>query len=505
MALLDLPVEILDQIIGLTLPSGIEAFALCCKAVHTRAASEILRHNSLKQQWRCTAITNHHRGDILRILYEISCNPLIGQYIESLILWDREQGPDGGDSHFQLSAEVMGPLKKTVLDFECLNDAGVDADDWWEEILREHKRGIADSRGDEEALYTTISLLAQLPNLKTLELPPGWYDRSRQYERNKERTEKRLLAVLDAMIEQSNSNACHGKALGKLEFILPSMEEGYDEERAPLQCLEPFMKLKSLKELYATSCLAVDDGYTGIPFQWRFPETNSSLTRVELTFCCMDADGISVLLSHTPLLSVFKYSHETKWHGCLHDWNAGAFVEALAKHCGHSITELAITLDWMGGDVCNGASFRSFPNLRNLEIDLRVLCGPPLGSGQEQGMLATIKSEWTVEELPCLADLLPESIVETQINTHLEEQHDEDEKALKMLLKDFPNQRESRLKDLAKIVVRQYRGDSLRTLVKKAGAKLSVFDQDGRHNWATPTMPAWKRNFDWRVEALEVL
>jgi hypothetical protein len=77
--------------------------------------------------------------------------------------------------------------------------------------------------------------------------------------------------------------------------------------------LEPFMRLKSLRELYSTSCLAIDDGYTGMPFHWRFPGINSNLRRVELAYCCMDAEGISVLLRQTPCLQIFRYLHECKW------------------------------------------------------------------------------------------------------------------------------------------------------------------------------------------------
>jgi hypothetical protein len=315
--------------------------------------------------------------------------------------------------------------------------------------------------------------------------------------------ERNLLSMLDAMVKSSNSNNHRERALGKLQFILPTMEEGY-EERAPFQCLEPFMGLNTLRELYATPCLAIDDRYTGIAFQWRNSEVSSSLRRVELKSCIMDEEGISVLLSHTPLLEVFRYSHETKWHGRLHDWNAGVFVEALATYCGQSIIDLAITLDWMGGDIVNGvSSFRSFSKLRNLEIDSQILYGPPLGSGQEQGdaggNLRDGEKPWTVDQIPSLEDMLPESIVDVQINTDF---GNEDVTALTTLLAHFPEQREERLKDLAKVIIRQYCGNSARALVKRAGVKLSVFDHIDRNQVQRDMMPAWKRDFEWRVEEL---
>lgn len=66
MSLLDLPLELLDEIINLTYPFDIEAFALSCKAVYVRSVSQLTRHNALEKTWRSTT-TNYHRGAILRI------------------------------------------------------------------------------------------------------------------------------------------------------------------------------------------------------------------------------------------------------------------------------------------------------------------------------------------------------------------------------------------------------------------------------------------------------
>ncbi len=507
MRLLDLPVELLDQIIGLTMPSGIEAFALCCKSVYARATSTIREHNSLKRQWRCTGIGDGRYNNILRILYDISCNRIISQYIESLLLWDPVIRYTGEEVYQELDEEALNSIKKTVLESEYFRNAGAQvSEEWWEKVLYENEAAPNedDPRGDENAWFTTVSLLGQLPNLKTLQLPAGWYAERRQYMENRD-VEDQLMTVMDAIIKSANDVDHHDKALGKLEYILPSTEEGY-EERFPLQCLESLMKLRSLKELYAVSCIAVYDGYTGLPFEWRTPGITSGLKRIELTHCCMDEGGISILLSHTPLLTVFKYSHQTKWHGFLHDWNAGAFIDSIAEHCGQSITDLAITLDGMFGDIINGASsFRAFPNLRSLEFDLRICYGPPLESGQKQGMAGEVpegQTPWSIEDIPCLGYMLPEGVMDVQINTDHE---DQDKTALEILLKDFKIRREERLKNLVLLTVRQYRGDSARTLVKRAGGKLSVYDQDGTHKMHRSLMPSWTREFERRVEELVLL
>ena len=495
MNLLDLPLEILDEIIGLTLPSGIEGFALCCRAVNARALSQLRRHNTLKRQWKYTSHTSTRRGDTLRMLYEISRHPLAAQYIESLNLWDRRQLTTGDLDDFRANGEVMEGIRKMVQRSECLDNAGVDADDWWGEIMKE------DEAGDENALYTAVSLLSQLPNLKTLQLPHVWHDL--RPSEDMEDDNKRLVSVLDAIIECSNSGKGREKALEKLETILPFMPEGY-EERVGLQCVQSFLQLKSIRKLYAVSCVAVNDDYTGIPFQWRLPLFNSPLRRVELAYCCMDAEGVSALLSRTPYLTVFKYSHQTKWHGCQHDWNPGAFNEAIARHCGRTITDLAITVDELHGDICNGvSSFHSFPNLEILEVDVRIFRGPPVESGQERGMRARVpegEKPWTEEDIPCLGSMLPDSILEVQVNTDFEQP---DEVALNLILKNAREERQTRLKRLDKLVIRQYNGDGARTLVEAAGVTLDVFNLEATRRRSRSMMPVWKRGFEKRVGELE--
>jgi hypothetical protein len=495
MGLLDLPLEVLDEIVSLTLPSGIEGFVLCCRAVNSRALSQLQRHNSLKRQWKYTSHTSARRGDTLRMLYEISRDPLAAQYIESLNLWDRRQLIAGDFNDFRANGEAMEGIKDMVMGSECLDNAGVDADKWWERVMKE------DEVGDESALYTAVSLLSQLPNLKTLQLPHEWHD-VRPAE-DTEDDDKRIVSVLDAIVECSNSERSREQALEKLETILPFMSEGY-EERVGLQCVQSFMQLKSIRKLYAVSCLAVDDDYTGIPFQWRLPLLNSPLRRVELAYCCMDADGVSALLSHTPYLNVFKYSHQTKWHGCQHDWNPGAFNEAIARHCGRTIIDLAITIDELHGDICNGvSSFHSFPNLEILEVDVRIFRGPPVESGQERGMRARApdgENPWTEDDIPCLGSMLPDSILEVQVNTDFQQP---DEVALNLILKNAREERRTRLKRLDKLVVRQYNGDGARTLVERAGVTLDAFNLKGTRTRSRSMMPVWKRGFEKRVGGME--
>ena len=381
MGLLDLPPELLDAIINYAGPAGIESFVLSCKAVHVRAASQIQQHNALKRRWTSTTLSRPTalHGDALHLLYDISQDPLTAQYVEVLSLWDRRLeesiDPDNVED-FRTNEQGMAEIKKTVMENRYLQLANVDLEDWWDHIV---------SEGPDDIFYIVITLLSLLPNLKTLQLPPGRWGNFNPYEFSEE-PERTLVSVLDTIVSQAHPTGYSGPPLSKLEKILPFTPEGYDM-RAGLQSLEPFMVLDSIREIYASSCVAVDDSYTGIPFQWRHGHQPSPITKLELAHCCIDAEGLEALVAHTPALHTFRYSHQTKWHGCQHDWNPGAFLSTLGKYCGPNINHLAVTIDELLGEIINGMStFFAFPALQTLEVDVRVFCGPPLESGQQLGL-----------------------------------------------------------------------------------------------------------------------
>lgn len=83
--------------------------------------------------------------------------------------------------------------------------------------------------------------------------------------------------------------------------------------------------------------------------------------------------------------------------------------------------------------------------------------------------------------------MLPATIRHVQINTA-------SDATLDILLKDFPELRASRLKDLKELVVSYYCKGTARGLVESAGATVKC-----------DMKPAWKRDLEWRVEGLRGL
>jgi hypothetical protein len=502
MPLLDLPSELLDRIIHFTLPSGIESFALSCKTVYGHAESQIRRHNALKQKWqRTTNFDTNGRNNTLHILHEISRDPLIAHYIEHLSCMNRyrlhldDSTAVSRSPGFREDEEAM-QVKKMVTGVEMLAQVDVDMDQWWE------KTSLADETENESevnGLYAIVALLFLLPSLRTLELPTEW--NSIQLLDDRDIHQRDLVLAIGAITALEGTPG-HAQPLRKLETIFPFMAEGY-EERAALQCLQPFMPLPNLRNLFSVSCIAVEDHYTGLPFKWH-GTLQSPLRRVELVYSCMDAEGLTALVSHTPQLEVFRYSHQTKWHGCQHDWNPGEFVEALSRHCGQTITEVALTIDELFGDVENGVSqLRSFPKLKFFESDVRIFCGPPVESGQrlgQQGMLKEGERAWTKEDIPCIGEMLPESIVEVHINNDLP---NSDNTALRVLLKNVAEHRATRLRKLGNIIIREYEGEGAPSSLEKSGLTFEVFDQGASQPRPRHMMPLWKRQFEATVGGIE--
>ncbi|KAH7091377.1 hypothetical protein FB567DRAFT_272913 [Paraphoma chrysanthemicola] len=493
MGLLDLPPEILDLIIDHTAPLGLQNFVLSCKVVYERAKAQVEQHKQMTRRWRQTSNASPAlRGDTLSILYEISRQPLIAEYIETLSLWDRrtsEEVETSTDAYsFRDDAEALSKIKRLLSAAEYF--ASADVEEWWHQILEEDRLG---EEPNVDKLYATVALLSLLPNLKTLQLPDRWH------EVRKNEAAEALVPSVEALITMSNSSTHSIRPLAALETLLPFVEEGYDI-KVGLQCLVPFMALKSIRNLFAVSCVAVNDDWAETPFEWPLSAPKSPLTRIELASCCMDAGGLSVLFANTPALTIFRYSHQTKWDGVESDWNPGEILEVLANYHGSRLLELAITVDELHGEVINGlSSFMRFEKLEKLEVDVIPFCGPPMESGQRLGRNAYIPEgakAWTYIDIPCMGDMLPRSIRELQCNTDYPEPSAE---ALRALFKNIKDRRQDKLLRLHKTVIRQYRSSSVQQLADDHDMILEVFDEDSPNPRPRSMMPEWKRNFDARV------
>jgi hypothetical protein len=311
----------------------------------------------------------------------------------------------------------MTTISDMVIECPFLEEADIDGS-WWWDLHLSPENSLSDAK-TERPMATLITLFLFLPNLKELGLPRWWsIGEWELWDDPSLRNQVKWMpfALLTKMIQLARKPELSSlepkpgyRPLGKLETITPYASEGYDS-RVALQQLEPLLALPNLENVYSISGMACFDDYTGPPFHWHTSHLKYnlsgfiSLRRLEIAYGCCDAEGISAIVSNTPRLEVFKYSHQVKWHGCEMDWQAGLFVSALSREVGKTLKQLVIRAE--SACECYGKpSFASFQKLEELEIDDVVLCGREDGEhGLEDG------------EQGKLRDLLPRSIKKVLLN-----------------------------------------------------------------------------------------
>jgi hypothetical protein len=110
-------------------------------------------------------------------------------------------------------------------------------------------------------------------------------------------------------------------------------------------------------------------------------------------------------------------------------------------------------------------------------------------SGQRLGEDYVLAKEeekpWTIEDIPCLGEMLPESIEDVQIdNNGWMDGRPEPEEPLEPLLRDFPEQCALRLHNLVQVTLSGFCDDKVRALAERAGAKTIPSDMKGAFsNW----------------------
>ncbi|TGJ78720.1 hypothetical protein E0Z10_g10043 [Xylaria hypoxylon] len=345
---------------------------------------------------------------------------------------------------------VKRRVKTLIKQSPYLAFEGVDSDFWTDMILSD--LGDADNYS-EHNLFLGIFYLTFFPNVTNLTLPwssPGGVP----YHDNKRAIDQYEL-VLDAIAQESRSEN-NRRALSKLKRLTYLLAPNYDTHQR-LQFLLPLLTLPKLEELYANSLTAIDFHQE---FKWIYYDIHSNLQTIELVHCCMDAVGISELLAHTPKLTTLKYGHASKHHGMEAYWDAGEFVAAIEKQVGSQLRHLAVTveIDAINGINAGVTSMHGFTKLETLELDLLLLYGPGVDSGEKAGILNTPPNpgyaKWTVDATPPLWKILPACVREFKLFAHSLQSMGIDGKAMILLYDGFRSARPSCLPNLDHCAVR---------------------------------------------------
>lgn len=172
MSLVNLPAELLIEIVRLTLPLGYESFMLSCKRINQIGEEFLEEHNRLRRKFK------HFRyADEIKcspeLLKHISREPLIAEYIQTA-----DFSNDIDRSTFEQVAwaecNFLDPqsngnsIKKILKRSKLPTNVNMNTRAFLDMFAMRGSRG-------NEAIVTTIILLATLPNIRELILPPQWH------------------------------------------------------------------------------------------------------------------------------------------------------------------------------------------------------------------------------------------------------------------------------------------------------------------------------------------
>ncbi|KAJ5289154.1 hypothetical protein N7478_002184 [Penicillium angulare] len=495
-SLLDLPPELLLHIIHYTIPVGFEATALSCKTTFAASARFQSQYNLRRKRFRNFhfsrklekppgSTTQSESGEswdeitqqtgicittTRALLEHIAQDPSVPDYIQSIDLTGHGDHKDE-DVHNLLRLEIPETLKDLVRASPIIHDVGCNPDDWM--------GGIQFSLIDAD-----IFLLTLLSQVQSLALRPSWDDLNPTYDSFYRSVipdhSNHSWSVLKRITHWANRPKQFPHApLSKLSTIQPCFDSGY-EEKCSMTVYAPFLAIESVSEVFLTSMIFFDDGYTGIAFEPIVNCYSTNLRKLVFKTSVAGCKELEKLLSRIPNLEIFEFSHETKWHGCGFDWNPAAFLDTVQDVCANNLKELSVVVDdpsqWPEGPEVVLTDMTRFEKLAVLEMDVDMLCGTQYDKSMQYTDYLD-EFDYTGEAVfPKLVEILPASIEEVKLRLNAFE--DEDLECISHLVEDLAGSRDIKLPNLKKLSLFVC-VEGVLTLPKKARNRLGAAKRCG--------------------------
>ncbi|KAK6212540.1 hypothetical protein LQW54_005124 [Pestalotiopsis sp. IQ-011] len=437
MDLLDLPPELLSRIIEITAwvtPRGYENLMLTCKTVHAHGARTLASHNANKGVWKKISFTDPDPWKSIGASLQYAEEPAFAEYTE--VADFRIIGSWGVEQEDYEPYEMADPilphelksLEDLMLHSPVLPDH-IRSPTFWGEFRRLFIGAAGDRTEGLDRLWdwSLILLISQLKYITELTLPLSWPSKHHAQDVEPDpniKHDKICFGAAECLMRNTHLSEPDEplKHCKILRFLGPV------HHRVRLSTVSPFLALKNVEELYAIGFTAEDlDDFPSLLYQWPYPELVSPLQRLELLGCNIDARSMANLLAHTPLLIVLRYSHVahtmsfynrqqdyqsielTRHRGRGASWNAAAFVASIAKHCGHQLIELAITLAEVRMPtetirISNPIStMKEFACLEHAELEVAIF-------EDHSFEIEPTKVKWHSVNVPKLVEILPPSL-----------------------------------------------------------------------------------------------
>ncbi|KAJ5981145.1 hypothetical protein N7481_008443 [Penicillium waksmanii] len=443
MALMQLPTELLQQIVPHTLPEGFECLALTCKYLYTLCIPFLENYNNLRFHFRkfeynktnkdFRELRYHH--DLLRfpdtatsaysLISRIAIEPTVGRYIL--------EADVSRDSH--IYARLLPTVRENAgsetwrdrneatrqlfADSLYLREAGLD----WKEFYGAMMEDVNGWRQSEHAAAFALTLL---PNLRVL-TPKLSGPRSSA-------PQKLITTVLQTARENPYGNF----SLAQVTTYSGSCDISW----VPL-----LLALPRIKKFWGHGYMGKAEDDNCIESSYLGTDLDSKLEVAGFYDASVDAVAIAGFLKHTPSLKSLTYWHSTKANGGQQDWDLCGLIAAVQDEVGSHLEHLcALTLELRCLITPGKPYLHGFQRLESLELPLDIiLCNfeaaHPADHPADHGSL---------DSNSLIGDIVPASVSVLSLLSPGKSPHD---KALELLFRDFASQKQFQTPNLKKILL----------------------------------------------------
>jgi hypothetical protein len=406
MALTDLPLELLDIIVENSLSLSFENLAMTCKRIYARCKPFIKRHNELRSRFQDFRYEFYDLSrDNLRavaaasdLIKLIAADPTVARYIRSANL------VDDGRFILRVRARTFGCPRRTVPSIEeggdivqlfanstHLRRAGLD----WKEF---YSKFAEDVQGERYSQHGSAFLLTLLEHTEKLTIPVAW---------KPDGATNQLINVLVGETAQSSFSSAGLRSITSFHGTMSKSESG----EWGLSFARPFLALPGLKYFSALDSFAVGNHPQSLAFSdpTHFAD---ALQEAHLGRCCMDDEGISRFLKHTPRLKTLTYYHDTQHDFLPSAWNICKFVNAVAREAGTHLIEFSVgTVSSWGGSILPGrVSARGFQKLEKFELPLDIVMCNIHAAGVTGSIANSMQRLFNGSWDPFVRDIIPPSV-----------------------------------------------------------------------------------------------
>lgn len=429
MTLMQLPVELLEQVISHTLPEGFESLALTCKFLYTLCIPFLEHHNNLRWHFRdfryCkTDISFRYHHELFRfpdtatsafnLISRIAIEPSVGRYIlkadfsSDSRLYSRFTYPERLNTTYEDRDEAVRQL---LADSSYLREAGLD----WKEYYSAMMEDVNNCRYSQHAAAFVLTLL---PNLQRFQPSRLW---------NPTPTTEKLVAAIIHAARRTNHNTASLAHLIAFEETVGEYESSWATSIIALPHIQLLESGGRRGKFYGNKYLC--------------PDFNSKVEKVWFLHASIDAVAIADFLGHTSCLKSLTYWHSTRASMGHQDWDLCGLIAAVQHEVGSHLEKLSAITTERRCFISPGKPYlRGFQRLQSLELPLDiVVCGLKA---------AELAGHGSLDSGSLLGDLIPTSVSELSLFSPGKTPHD---KALGLLFHDFATQKQLQKLNLKEI------------------------------------------------------